>query len=131
MNQNEYDVWFNLMFLASVLILCFGVAGLFFIFFNIPRLSFSSLPLLLEIILYLMSIVIGLLLIVGMYRRRKWVLNLVYILLAGWITFQIVAFLIYNTDVIDIIVNISISILISTFIIWILTRPSMKEYFST
>ena len=131
MNRNENDIWFNLMFLVSVLILCFGVLGLFFISFNISLSNFSSLPLSLEVVLYLTFIIIGLLLIVGMYRRRKWVLNLVCILLIGWIIIQIVAFLIYNTDIIVITVNIFISVLISVFIIWILTRPSMKEYFST
>ena len=131
MNRNENDIWFNLMFLASILILCFGVAGLFYISFKAPRTSYSSLPLPLEVILYLTFIVIGLLMIVGMYRRRKWVLNLVCILLTGWIIIQIVAFLIYNYDVVTITVNIFISVLISSFIIWILTRPSMKEYFST
>ena len=134
MNRNENDIWFNLMFLASILILIFGIAGLLYISFNIPRTSlssFSSLPLILEIVLYLTFIIIGLLLIVGMYRRRKWVLNLVCILLAGWITSQIVAFLIYNTDIVVITVNIFISVLISAFIIWILTKPTMKKYFST
>ena len=131
MNRNENDIWFNLMFLVSVLILCFGVLGLFFISFNISLSNFSSLPLSLEVVLYLTFIIIGLLLIVGMYRRRKWVLNLVCILLIGWIIIQIVAFLIYNTDIIVITVNIFISVLISVFIIWILTRPSMKKYFST
>ena len=131
MNRNENDIWFNLMFLVSVLILCFGVLGLFFISFNISLSNFSSLPLSLEVVLYLTFIIIGLLLIVGMYRRRKWVLNLVCILLIGWIIIQIVAFLIYNTDIIVITVNIFISVLISAFIIWILTRPSMKKYFST
>ena len=129
MNRNEENVWFNLMFLVSILILCFGVAGLFYISFNIPQLS--SLPLLLEVILYLAFIVIGLLMIVGMYRRRKWVLNLVCILLIGWIIIQFVNFLIYTTNIIAITINIFISVLISSFIIWILTRPSMKEYFST
>ena len=131
MSRNKDDIWFNLMFLVSVLILCLGVSGLFFISFNAPRRSYSSLPLPLEVILYLTFIVIGLLLIIGMYRRRKWVFNLVCILLIGWIIIQIVAFLIYNYDVVVITVNIFISVLISAFIIWILTRPSMKEYFST
>lgn len=131
MNQNEHDIWFNLMFLVSVLILCFGLSGLFFISFNKSLFLEPSLPLLLEVILYFTFIVIGLLLIIGMYRRRKWVVNLVCILLIGWIIIQIVTFLIYNTDIIVITINIFISVLISTFIIWILTRPSMKEYFST
>lgn len=131
MNRNEDDIWFNLMFLASVLILCFGVSGLFFISFNAPRTSFSSLPLFLEVVLYFTFIVIGLLMIVGMYRRRKWVLNLVCILLFGWIIIQFVNFLIYNTNILAITINIFISVLISAFIIWILTRPSMNEYFST
>jgi len=130
MNRNEGDIWFNLMFLASISILVFGIAGLFYISFNIPRSNISSLPLSLEIILYLTFIIIGFLLIVGMYRRRKWVLNLVCILLIGWIIIQIVTFLIYNTDIIVITVNIFISVLISAFIIWILTRLAMKEYFS-
>ena len=111
MNRNEGDIWFNLMFLASISILVFGIAGLFYISFNIPRSNISSLPLSLEIILYLTFIIIGFLLIVGMYRRRKWVLNLVCILLIGWIIIQIVTFLIYNTDIIVITVNIFISVL--------------------
>lgn len=131
MNQNKHDVWFNLMFLASISILVFGIAGLFYISFNSPRSDLSSLPLPFEAILYLAFIVIGLLLIIGMYRRRKWVVNLVCILLFGWIASQIVPFLIYSTDISVIIINIFISVLISAFIIWILMRPSMKEYFST
>jgi len=134
MNRNENDIWFNLMFLVSILILCFGVLGLFFISFNIPRTSlssFSSLPLFFEVVLYFTFIVISILMIVGMYRRRKWVLNLVCILLFGWIIIHFVNFFIHNANIIAITINILISVLISAFIIWILTRPSMKEYFST
>ena len=131
MNRNENDIWFNVMFLVSVLIFCFGVSGLLFISFNAPQTSFSSLPLLLEVILYLAFIFIGLLMIVGMYRRRKWVLNLACILLIGWIIIQFVNFMIYTTNILVITINIFISVLIGAFIIWILTKPSIKQYFST
>lgn len=130
MNQEKSDPWYNLLFLASIAISCIGVAGLIFVFFNIPRLS-PSLPVFLEVVLYIFFSVIGPLLILGMYRERKWVLHLVFTLLVIWVSAQVAALIIYKSDLATIAINVFISIFVSAFILWILTRPSMKRNFST
>ena len=127
--SDEYDVLFNLMFWASILIFSVGVVGLISVFLNVPWSGFTSFPLLLKVLLYLVFIGIGLMLMVGMYRGRRWVLYLVGVLLAGLIVSQVAA-LVLGGDVFVGTFNLLVSVGVSVFIAWVVTRPSMKENFS-
>lgn len=130
MAEDEHDIWFTVLCLASIAILCVGVGGLLFIYFHIPRPSeYQTLPLLVEASLYFAFIVIGLLLVIGIYQGRKWVRYLVGILLAGLLASEIIALITYRTLVVGII-NILATVFLSAFILSILTRPSMKAHFS-
>jgi len=129
--KDDSKVWINLMFLFSVAFICAGASRLAYAVLLTPSASFGSPFSLLSLLLYIVFIVIGCVFIVGMVRGRRWVLSLAMSLFAVWIILQCSTLFFPPVNWMVFGINLLFSIAVCGLITVVLTRPSMKAFFST